>query len=124
MLLVTSACGRIGYDEVDSDATCPAGTTSLSPGSSACIEVVERGTMPWTGAAADCAALGRRLCRDLEWAEACVNATNLVDMLDGGWEWVAEESAGVAQKRGSTECTAISSHAVVDPYEYRCCVDL
>lgn len=129
-VILLFGCGRLGYDRVEADATpdappvCPADTLPLSPGSQVCIEIVERGTIPWTDAVTSCAGLGRRLCADAEWFEGCVNATGLVDMIDGDFEWVAEESGGVAQKRGSTDCTVMSSHAVVDPYEYRCCVDL
>jgi hypothetical protein len=132
-------CGRLGYDSridagslddapvdiaIDAPPTCPLDTVPLSPGSQVCIEIVERGTIPWTDAVLACSAVGRRLCADAEWFEGCVNATGLVDMLDGEFEWVAEEVAGVAQKRGVSDCTTTATHAVVDPYEFRCCVDL
>jgi hypothetical protein len=44
-------------------------------------------------------------------------------MTDNAFEWVVEESAGVAQKRGPLACTDTSSHVIGDPYEYRCCAD-
>jgi len=128
LLVVTAiGCGRVNYDErrgldANDPAACPSETTEIQPGGDVCIELVERGTVPWTTAKSMCASLGRRLCADAEWFTACVNATGLVDMIDGGYEWVAEEMDGVALKRGSTACTVMSSHAVVDPYEYRCCV--
>lgn len=137
MVVVAIGCGRIGYDEggvleaspsidaalPDVLAACPAGTTELSTGSPVCIELTERGTLPWTDAGLDCQAAGRRLCADAEWFEACVNAAGLVDMIDLGFEWVAEEAAGIALKRGGDACAVMSSHQVIDPYEYRCCVD-
>ena len=142
LLVLTAACGRIGYDElaavridamadapVDA-ATCPSDTTPITAGSSVCVELVERGNAPWTVARDTCASLGRRLCADAEWAIACTDASGLVDMANDGngatpeWEWVAEEAAGVAQKRGYSACSSMSSHQVIDPYDYRCCLDL
>jgi len=131
-MVSATACGRIGYDEVsrappdatpDALAACPEGMTEISPGAPVCIELTERGTETWLVAKAQCEALQRRLCADLEWFEACVDATGLVDMIDGGYEWVAEELDGIAQKRGETACTVMSTHVVTDPYEYRCCAD-
>jgi len=129
------ACGRIGYDQrevidaaVDGTPPCPPGTTELSTGSPVCIEQVERGNLDWLMATDACAAVGRRLCSDGEWLEACQYAVGLVDMANDGagasaeWEWVAEESGGVAQKRGYADCTDTSSHVVTDPYDFRCCV--
>lgn len=133
LVLALVSCGRIGYDGLAStdapvddrlvEPPCPDGTSAVTEGAATCIELVERGTVPWTTAKQDCEALGRRLCTDAEWAAGCENVVGIVDMIDGGWEWVAEEAGGVAQKRGSDACTAVSSHAVIDPYEYRCCVD-
>lgn len=131
------ACGRIGYEErpggvdappidaavIDGIPACPAGTAESCPGSPVCIEVVERGYIDWTAARDTCAGAGRRLCTDAEWALACGCAAGLVDMTDSEWEWVAEESGGVAQKRGYESCDAISSHPITDSYDYRCCAD-
>ena len=137
-LAFVAGCGRIGYDELAfvapdaAPAMCPGDMTEVSPGTSVagvtsvakvCIEYTERGTEPWTVGKDQCSALARRLCTDAEWFSACVNAKGLVDMIDGGFEWVAEEMDGVALKRGSTDCTVMSSHAIVDPYEFRCCGD-
>lgn len=148
MILAAAGCGRIGLDPLPIDAaeevpvdaapdatvitnedaavprTCPTGSTELSSGSMVCIELTERGTIPWTEAKTMCEADGRRLCSDAEWVEACNNAVGVIDMLDLGWEWVAEEVAGIAQKRGASLCTDMSTHQVIDPYEYRCCLDL
>lgn len=143
LLVVTAGCGRIGYDErartvdaspvvdapIDAPATCPADMaeipmmTGVVAADRVCIERAERGNAPWTTAKADCEALGRRLCADAEWYDGCVNAPGLMSMTDG-YEWVAEEVGGVAQKRGSSGCDDSSSHAVVDPYQYRCCLTL
>jgi hypothetical protein len=111
-------------------AVCPDDTTPISDGSLVCVEKNERGTDTWTAASDTCNAAGRRLCSDAEWALACANATDLVDMAnDGGgttreWEWVAEMSAGTAWKRGYTACDETASHSVDTPYDYRCCVDI
>jgi hypothetical protein len=149
IVMLLGGCGRVGYerrtgaDAHDLDAAtdaaidaatdaapdaidayipvCPTGMTELTVGSTVCIEQVERGNASWTIAKLDCEMLGRRLCADAEWYLGCTDAAGLVDMIDGGFEWVAEEAAGVAQKRGPNACTDISSHVVVDPYEFRCC---
>jgi len=145
VVVMLGGCGRLGYERrVDADAplfdtapdavvdaapdaidayvpVCPVGMTELAVGSSVCIELVERGDAPWTTAKLDCESLGRRLCADAEWFLGCTDATGLVDMIDGGYEWVAEEAGGIALKRGELACTVMSSHAIVDPYEYRCC---
>ncbi|MFN0245751.1 MAG: hypothetical protein ACKV2T_02510 [Kofleriaceae bacterium] len=76
--------------------------------------------MPWLDGKALCGNVGRRYCTDDEWLEGCANAVGVVDMT-GAWEWVAEEVAGEAQKRGSSTCDSASSHSIVDPYEVRCC---
>jgi len=140
MLLAWAGCGRIGYEPrvldqdgpspSDGQAGCPVGTTELTVGSATCIEQAERGTETWTDAKAICEGLGRRLCTDAEWFLGCTDAAGLVDMANDGngnnpeWEWVAEEQAGVAQKRGYAACTDTSSHEIfIDAYDYRCCVD-
>jgi len=145
VLVMLVGCGRIGYEpreaQIDAPTTdsqpdgpvvpvCPAGTTEITAGASVCVEQAERGGDTWTNAKAVCNADGRRLCGDAEWLTACVDAAGLVDMAnDGGganpnWEWVAEESAGVAQKRGYAACSDTAAHEIfVDSYDYRCCVD-
>jgi hypothetical protein len=137
-LAAVAGCGRIGYDErplaVDAPAVvdappldglpaCPAGTTESCPGSTVCIETAERGYTTWMDAGAQCAAVGRRLCTDPEWALACQCAIGLVDMVDSEWEWLAEESGGIAQKRGYESCDATSTHPITDSYDFRCCAD-
>ncbi len=142
-LLALCACGRLGYESrrgepdaaidasvdaatdapTDAAPVCPAGTTEISAGAAVCIEQAQRGSLTWTDAKADCESLGRRLCADAEWATACVNAVGMQAMINDDWEWVAEESGGVAGKRGNLTCDDISSHEIfVDPYGYRCCV--
>ena len=131
------AC-RIGFDTVptsdapeipvdvpvDAPRVCPADTVAIAPQSTVCIELVQRGYDPWTVARDTCATLGRRLCADAEWLMACETApTGLMDMVGPGYEWVAEESGGIAQKRGASSCQDPSSHQVIDPYDWRCCVD-
>ena len=80
-------------------------------------------------ALAACAAVGRRLCTGAEWDLACPCAPSLTEMFNdnGGsgldWEWVAEETGGVAHKRGYASCSDQSTHVVTDPYDFRCCVD-
>jgi len=145
IVALIGGCGRVGYErrsgadahDVDAEtdpsdaadvidariAACPTGMTELTVGSTVCIELKERGDAPWTTSKLDCESLGRRLCADAEWFLGCTDAVGLVDMIDGGYEWVAEETGGVAQKRGELACTVMSSHAIVDPYEYRCCAD-
>lgn len=138
-LLLLVGCGRIGIEprigeladaapDVAPDArVCPADTTELMTGSSVCIEKTERGTETWTNAKATCEGLGRRLCADAEWLLACDNATGLIDMANDAaseWEWMAEENGGVAQKRGYAACSDTSAHEIlIDPYDFRCCVD-
>ena len=133
IIMLMSACGRLGYEErraedagndasPDANPVCAADTTEIMVGSSICIEIAQRGSATWTNAKASCMSLGRRLCADAEWFTGCVNATGLTSTTDD-WEWLAEESGGVALKRGSGACTATSSHEIfVDPYGYRCCV--
>jgi hypothetical protein len=131
-------CGRIGYDErplgidappvidappIDGLPACPAGTTESCPGSTVCVETAERGYATWMDAGAQCAAQGRRLCTDPEWALACYCAVGLVDMIDSEWEWLAEETGGIAQKRGYQSCDATSTHPITDNYDFRCCAD-
>lgn len=139
MVVALAACGRIGYDErpqevdappppidappIDGLPACPAGTTEACPGSTVCIETAERGYTDWTSAGAQCAAQGRRLCTDPEWALACQCAVGLVDMIDAEWEWLAEETGGIAQKRGYMSCDATSTHPITDNYDFRCCAD-
>lgn len=139
LLVATCAlgCGRIGYDArkegpdaslvpidgraIDAPPACLAGMLEIGPGATVCIEVNQRGNLPWDQAKADCEVLGRRLCADAEWFAACTNQPSLATMYGDGYEWVAEESGGIAQKRGSSTCEDASSHAVIDPYDYRCC---
>lgn len=144
VLLLVASCGRIGIDQLGTDAaidgqpgadvatdaaTCPPETVAITDGAAVCIELAERGTLSWTEAVATCGALGRRLCSDAEWATACTNAPGLIDMINdnGGaspeWEWVADMTGGVAGKRGYLLCGDISTHAVTDPYDFRCCAD-
>jgi len=134
------ACGRLGYEAqpdaavdapaIDAPPTCPLGMTPVCDGQPVCIDLAERGNDSWTNARDLCAATGARLCTDAEWALACTCAVGLIDMANDGagasqeWEWVAEETGGVAQKRGYAACTDTSTHAVTDPYDYRCCADL
>jgi hypothetical protein len=140
--LAALACGRIGYDaQVDADVdapidagidglpACPLGMVPTCADSRVCVDLAERGNAPWTDARDLCAVTGARLCTDAEWAEACGCAVGVIDMANDGdgasqeWEWVADESAGVAQKRGYAACGDTSTHAVTDPYDYRCCAD-
>jgi hypothetical protein len=138
LLIALCACGRLGYDEVlpevaadgtpdampDAAPACVEGTLPIAADSSVCIEIAERGNVTWTSAKADCESLGRRLCADAEWYAGCTYQPTLVGMVDGDFEWVAEESAGVAQKRGPSTCEGMSAHEIfVDPYVYRCCVE-
>jgi hypothetical protein len=89
-----------------------------------CIEQARRGAETWTNARASCMGLGRRLCADAEWFEACTMANGLIDMVNDGYEWVAEQDSGVAQKRGASGCDDMSAHEIfVDRYGYRCCLD-
>jgi hypothetical protein len=150
VLLGTVGCGRIGYGEptdeeadaevdgavdaasVDADPTdalaaCPSGTVEVCSGSLVCIEIVERGYDTWPRAVSACAAVGRRLCTGAEWDEACPCATSLTEMFNDTagleWEWVAEESEGIAHKRGYGSCADTSTHPVTDSYAFRCCAD-
>jgi hypothetical protein len=135
-LALAGGCGRLDFDArlqpsdasidtaVDAPAGCPPAMTAIAPGRTVCIEQARRGSETWTNAKASCAALGRRLCADAEWFEACTMASGLTDMINDGYEWVAEESNNVAQKRGASGCDDMSSHEIfVDPYGFRCCVD-
>lgn len=143
LLVVAAGCGRIGLDPIANlggDAApdarvCPSDTaaittTAVTDAALVCIEKTERGTETWTTANATCASLGRRLCTDAEWAAACENTVGLVDMAGdpGGqnWEWVADIlPSGDGGKRGYDLCSDTSSHEIlVDPYDFRCCVDI
>ena len=142
-----AGCGRLGYDErrsdaaaevvdvgsidapldgasIDGPAVCPVGSAEIAVGSTVCIELAQRGTLTWTNAKADCEAINRRLCADLEWYAGCLNTPGIMDLFIN-YEWVAEEAGGVALKRGgAAPCETMSSHEIfVDPYGYRCCVD-
>ena len=140
--LAVAACGRVGYDAqvdaqvdaavdtpIDGLPACPLGMVPTCTDSRVCVDLAERGNAPWTEARDLCAVTGARLCTDAEWAEACGCAVGLIDMANDGagasleWEWVAEESAGIAQKRGYSACGDTSTHAVTDPYDSRCCAD-
>lgn len=139
-LALAAGCGRLDFDArtqpsdasidtagdpaIDAPPGCPSGTTPTRPGSQVCIEQARRGSDTWTRASASCLALGRRLCADAEWFEACKMASGLTDMVNDGYEWVAEEDSGVAHKRGESGCDDASAHEIfVDPYGYRCCLD-
>jgi|GEM_PF-2706589 len=147
IIVTLTACGRIGIDErriasdsapadtladgspadvapdapPDAALACPADMTRLSPSSSVCIELADRGGALWLEGKATCEALGRRYCTDAEWLEGCLNATGLVDITLDNYEWVAEEAGGIAQKRGAGGCDDGSAHVITDPYEVRCC---
>jgi hypothetical protein len=135
-LVLVCGCGRIGFDGVSRiddpppgpDAGCPGDTAKVpvtaARMSASCIEKAQRGSATWTDAKADCEGLGRRLCADAEWLAACLGADGVTEMI-GDYEWVAEEAAGVAKKRGSSACDDSSEHEIfVDPFGYRCCIDL
>lgn len=123
------AIDAAAIDAIDALAACPNGTAELCAGSLVCIEIAERGYDTWTNAVATCSAVGRRLCTQAEWDLACPCAPSLMEMFqDGGgstleWEWTADESGGVAHKRGYDSCASQSTHVVTDPYDFRCCVD-
>ncbi len=143
MVTVLAGCGRIGFSErtqvdapadapasvdtpaqlIDAPAMCPVDALEIAAGSTVCIEIAQRGIDPWTTAKTTCEGLGRRLCADAEWLAGCTNQPTLMDMVGDDYEWVAEEAGGIAQKRGASACDDSSSHAVIDPYGYRCCVD-
>lgn len=104
-------------------AVCPVDMTRVAPTSLVCIETAQRSNAAWPDARTTCTALGRRLCSDPEWLQACTVASGLVDMV-GDYEWLAEESGGVAQKRGNGSCADLSAHDIATPYGYRCCAAL
>jgi hypothetical protein len=130
-----AGCGKIGFESrtssdaasdgvpplIDAVPACPIDTLEIMPGSAVCIEIAQRGNAPWGEAVTTCDGLGRRLCADLEWYAGCVNQPTLMDMVGDDYEWVAEMAAGDAQKRGAADCEDMSSHAIIDPYGYRCC---
>lgn len=132
---LTAACGRIGYDApvdidaVDSLAACPGDMLPLCADALVCIEIAERGYTDWVTARDTCQSLGRRLCSDAEWALGCTCEPALTEMYNDGagstleWEWLLEESGGVAWKRGYQTCDSTSTHPITDSYDYRCCSD-
>jgi hypothetical protein len=135
LLVALAACGRLGFDagetppvfDIDAQVTpgvCPSATVETKSDSGVCIETAQRGIKTWVGAKDDCASNGRRLCGDAEWLGACEKAPGLQAMVDD-WEWVAEETGGIASKRGGAgACTDTSRHEIdIDPFGYRCCVD-
>jgi hypothetical protein len=129
VLLVTAACGRIGYDEhrlgpgsIDGPnaAQCPPDMRATAPSGKVCIEVTKRGSATWVEAKATCTGLGRRLCADDEWLFACNNTAGLMNMAGGpgtDWEWMADlVDPTTAKKRGFNLCTDESSHGIeIDP---------
>lgn len=132
VLVVSAGCGRLGFDSSDvplepdapvGNTVCPGDTREIAD-SGVCIEEAQRGIKTWLGAKDDCLNLGRRLCADAEWVDGCSKVGSLQAMVDD-WEWVAEESAGIAQKRGGGgACGDMSTHETdTDPFGYRCCVD-
>lgn len=142
-MFVLGGCGRLSFEPIEnlaaSDAAtdgprvCPADTSALSAGVTAgvmtCIEKAERGYMTWTDADAKCRSLNRRLCADAEWALACDQAAGLADMISDAdgfqWEWVAEVANDQGSKRGYEFCGDIATHEIfVEPYDFRCCVDI
>jgi hypothetical protein len=138
LLAASAACGRLNYDALEepppigaadapSSGACPADTAPIEPGAAVCIELAERGTTTWVAANDACANLGRRLCRDAEWAVACEKAVGLADMAGGAdttWEWMLEQDGTLALKRGIDVCTDTSSHEIANgDYDFRCCVD-
>jgi hypothetical protein len=131
VLVAVAGCGRLGFDTNESpvggDASvgggCPSDTLEIAD-SGVCIEKAQRGTKTWIDAKGDCTNLGRRLCGGGEWVDGCDKLASLQAMVDD-WEWVAEETGGIADKRGGAgACSDTSSHEIdTDPYGYRCCVD-
>jgi hypothetical protein len=135
-VVAVAACGHIGFDDrdvggdPDAAAGCPPDMVRIEASTDVCVEKSERGYETWTQAEATCLGLGRRLCAGAEWLIACLNAPGVIDMANDGngadpeWEWFAGEEGGVAEKGGFELCEDTSSHPVVDPYDYRCCLSL
>lgn len=140
LLVMLIGCGRIGIDPVanlapdavidaasDAPRACPADTSPIDDDT--CIEKTERGTKTWVDAEMACKDLGRRLCAGAEWTLGCEVAPGLVEMANdsagSNWEWVAEVTDDIGDKRGLELCTDMSAHEIfVDPYDFRCCVDI
>ena len=106
----------------DAGPSCPPDMLLVIDGAAFCIEINDRPAEPFDTAATTCAGAGRRLCADDEWRVGCeMGGSGFMDVGDD-WEWVdVILSPGVAKKRGYN-CVDVSSHAVVDPYPYRCCM--
>ena len=121
LALLALGCGRLRYEQ----RQCPSGMIEVAPDAGSpmfCIEIAEREALPWNDGRAICEGMGRRLCTEPEWADACVIAGPSLQTMTDGWEWTVEIVADMeARKRGDGSCDAISSHIISDPYPYRCC---
>jgi hypothetical protein len=136
-----AACGRVGFDGVgepplpdapgaitgEADAApvaCPNGMALLGAGfPGVCIELAERAAETWLGARDRCLSVGRRLCTTSEWTFACTGVAGMQAMT-GAFEWLAEESGGLAESRGAASCTDAALHDIDSvAFELRCCLD-
>lgn len=138
-IVLSSACGRVDYERSglmgamdagsthdEGAGTCPADTLLIATPTEAsfCVERNDRVAAPFEAARSACLAEGRHLCTDDEWRLGCeLGGAMFLDLSDD-WEWVdLLVDAATAKKRGYT-CGDTSSHAVADPYPYRCCAPL
>ncbi|NCT00096.1 collagen-like protein [Candidatus Parcubacteria bacterium] len=119
--------GPTGPPGVGISVGCPVGSVALN--SNICIDIDERGAMPWPNAADGCI-WGRngRLCSAAEWRIACEHKAELglVNMINN-WEWVDDATGNTDDNftlMGWQGCSDMSENGMDETmYNHRCCYD-
>jgi len=114
--------------DIEDSRPCPVDFVPVNSGY--CIERSENPPQNWSSAAEYCSInQNARLCTYSEWMVACNHSSelNLIDMVNGNWEWVDDNDGG---KPGGTvgtigykDCSDMSrsSPDVVIMQSFRCC---
>lgn len=109
-----------GRSATDALPACPTGMASFV---GFCIDRDQGPLDTWVDGKAWCTARAKRFCTETEWVRAC-NATGRgMQNTTDDWEWLADlASPTIAKKRGSSSCSATSSHSTTQgDYRVRCC---
>lgn len=101
---------------------CPPGSIYSLTDHPYCIEDFQSPPLPYLDADADCGARGWHLCGGSDYDAACLLGLSYdVD----SWEWIKNMvSPTEAEKRIPSVCGDSAIHPIVDPYPYRCCLNL